>query len=158
MSPELKVKRLDSPLSRNTAAQRHAEPALTAEPPAKPRRRPATAAAPRLTSVATKPRPESTPVANPSLPEPPPLEEALELISSRLPSSLRRSLTDLTTALRARSGERLSQKSLPEQEILAVLIWAAGSAEDPDAIAHLSASLNEFRARRYATAAEALRS
>lgn len=159
MSPELKIKRLDSPLSRNTVGERHAEPAAPpAAAPAKPRRRPATAAAPRLTSVATEPREDSTPAATHSLPEPPPLDEALELISSRLPSSLRRSLTDLTAALRARSGERLSQKSLPEQEILAVLIWAAGSAQDPDAVARLAASVSEFRARRYAAAAEALRS
>jgi hypothetical protein len=92
------------------------------------------------------------------LPDPPALEEALELISSRLPASLRRSLTELTAALRSRSGERLSQKSLPEQEVLAVLIWAAGSAEDPEAVARLAAVASEFRARRYAAAAESLRS
>ena len=103
---------------------------------------------------------DSPPDAAPgvSLPDPPALDETLELISSRLPSSLRRSLTELTVVLRARSGERLSQKSLPEQEVLAVLIWAAGSPEDPDAVAKLAASLSEFRARRYAAAAVALRS
>jgi hypothetical protein len=158
MTPELKVKRLDSPLNRNTAGERRSEPAPAAAP-AKPRRRPGTAAAPRLASVATEPREDSAPAAaTHSLPDPPPLDEALELISSRLPRSLRRSLTELTAALRARSGERLSQKSLPEQEVLAVLIWAAGSAADPDAVARLAASVSEFRARRYAAAAEALRS
>jgi hypothetical protein len=91
------------------------------------------------------------------LPDPPALGEPLELISSRLPGSLRRSLTELTAALRARGGERLSQKTLPEQEVLAVLIWLAGSPEDPDAVARLAAAVNDFRARRYSAAAEALR-
>lgn len=165
MTPALKVKRLDSPLTRHTgvdeqrAQPESSPPTPPPTPPAKPRQRPAPADAPHLTSVATEPSEDSAaPTAHSSLPDPPPLDETLDLISSRLPSSLRRSLSELTAALRVRSGERLSQKSLPEQEVLAVLIWAAGSADDPDAVARLATNLNDFRARRYAAAAQALRS
>ncbi len=164
MTAALKVKRLDSPLTRHIGdeeqrAQPESPPPTRPPSPSKPRRRSPPADAPPLTSVATEPSENSAaPASQPSLPDPPPLDEALDLISSRLPSSLRRSLSELTAALRARSGERLSQKSLPEQEVLAVLIWAAGSADDPDAIARLAAHLNDFRARRYAAAAQALRS
>ena len=91
------------------------------------------------------------------LPDPPALNESLELLSTRLPTSLRRSLSELTGALRARDGERVSQKGLPEQEVLAVLIWLAGSAENSQAVARLGAALDAYRARRYAAAAEALR-
>ncbi len=161
MSQALKIKRLDSPLSRsNSEDQRsESESPVPATAPAKPRRRPPAPTAPRLASVATEQSEDGTPAAShSSWPDPPPLDEALELISSRLPSSLRRSLTELTAALRVRSGERLSQKSLPEQEVLAVLVWAAGSAEDPAAVARLAATVSDFRARRYAAAAKALRS
>ena len=162
MTSALTIKRLDSPLSRNTRPdqqQAEPEPASPTTPPAKPQQRAATPVVPRLSSIATESSDDTAaPATRPSLPDPPALEETLELISSRLPSSLRRSLSELTAALRARSGERLSQKSLPEQEILAVLIWAAGSADDPDAVDRLAANLNDYRARRYAAAAQALRS
>jgi hypothetical protein len=92
------------------------------------------------------------------LPDPPVLNESLELLSTRLPISVRRSLSELTGALRARDGERVSQESLPEQEVLAVIIWLVGSAHDPQAVARLGAAIDAYRARRYAAAAEALRS
>ncbi|MGO9956709.1 MAG: hypothetical protein ACLP50_12105 [Solirubrobacteraceae bacterium] len=90
------------------------------------------------------------------MPEPPPLDEPLELVSTRLPTSLRRSLSELTTALRARDGQRVSQKSLPEQEVIALLVWLAGAVDDPETITRLGAALDAFRARRYAAAARAL--
>ena len=65
------------------------------------------------------------------MPEPPPLDEPLELVSTRLPTSLRRSLSELTTALRARRAARLP-KSLPEQEVIALLVWLAGAVDDPE--------------------------
>jgi hypothetical protein len=92
------------------------------------------------------------------LPEPPTLDEPLELVSSRIPVSLRRSLSELTSALREQAGGRVSQKALPEQEVLAVLVWAAGSADDPDAVRRLERALKAFRARRFAAAAEQLSS
>lgn len=158
MTETLKVKRLDSPLNRNTSQNQ--QPTELPPPPAtpaaaQPRRRPQAARQPRLASVADQPTDGHAPA---TLPDPPTFDESLELISSRLPSSLRRSLSELTAALRDRSGERRSQKSLPEQEVLAVLIWAAGSADDPDAVARLAANLNAYRARRYAAAAQALAS
>jgi|SRR5450755_4241922 hypothetical protein len=100
----------------------------------------------------------ATLAAHPRLPPPPALTEGLEMISSRLPVSLRRSLSELTIALRARADARTSQKALPEQEVLAVLIWLAGSAEDPAAVERLGHALDAFRAERYAAAAQALRS
>jgi hypothetical protein len=66
-------------------------------------------------------------------------------------------MSELTRALRARNG-LVSQKGLPEQEVLAMLIWAAGSPEDPETIERLDGLLSEFRARRYTAAAQALRS
>jgi hypothetical protein len=157
----LEVKRLDSPLAREPRrsarsttrhhdhddASRHGvarpdapRPAASPEPAA-----PADAASAAL-------------AAHPRLPPPPALTEGLELISSRLPVSLRRSLSELTIALRARADARTSQKALPEQEVLAVLIWLAGSAEDPAAVERLGHALDAFRAERYAAAAQALRS
>jgi hypothetical protein len=130
---QLAVKRLDSPLTRQA-------PPRPASPP-----QPVEALAP-----------PDDPLA--ALPQPPALDEPLELISSRLPTSLRRSLSDLTGALRSRDGRRFSQKQLPEQELLAVLVWLAGSAEDPRAVERLGHALDAFRARRFAAAAEALAS
>ena len=91
-----------------------------------------------------------------ALPDPPPLSEPLELLSTRLPSSLRRSISELTTALRARGDTRQSQKALPEQEVLAVLIWLAGNADDPATIQRLGRALDTYRGRRYAAEARTL--
>lgn len=162
----LEVKRLDSPLARNTG--RHDSPAEDEQPreqqpeaASRPERRPAVVepSKPRLASVPQS-RPDRSPAnSDPleALPDPPALNESLELLSTRLPVSLRRSLSELTGALRSRDGERVSQKSLPEQEVLAVIIWLAGSAQDPQVVARLGAALDAYRARRYAAAAEALR-
>jgi hypothetical protein len=159
----LEVKRLDSPLARN----HHDSPAEDEQPreqqpqaasPRPKRRAAAQPSKPRLASV-----PQSLPDGEAGssplerLPDPPALNESLELLSTRLPISLRRSLSELTGALRTRDGERVSQKSLPEQEVLAVIIWLAGSAQDPETVARLGAALDAYRARRYAAAAEALR-
>jgi hypothetical protein len=156
---ELKVKRLDSPLNRDTRSTSPVAPDSASAVPAqtgKRRRRSESRPGRRLAEAPAPAGPEASPRSG--LADPPRLDEPLELLSSRLPASLRRSLTELTTALRTRDGERLSQKSLPEQEVLAALIWAAGTAGDPDAVARLGATLREFRARRYAAAAAALRS
>lgn len=160
----LEVKRLDSPLARNTAGRPRAaedeesrEQAI--ETPARPKRRPAVEHKARLASVWQAPPSQAEANSDPldALPDPPALDESLELLSTRLPTSLRRSLSEFTGALRTRDGERVSQKSLPEQEVLAVIIWLAGSAQEPRAVARLGAALDVYRARRYAAAAEALR-
>jgi hypothetical protein len=161
----LEVKRLDSPLARNTGrrdgpAEKEQPPERQPETPSRPKRRPAVEPSkPRLASVPQAPPDPAAPSSDPlaGLPDPPALNESLELLSTRLPTSLRRSLSEFTGALRTRDGERVSQKSLPEQEVLAVLIWLAGSARDPQAVARLGATLDAYRARRYAAAAEALR-
>ena len=161
----LEIKRLDSPLARST--RQPTDPADDERPQedqrqatSRPKRRPtAERSKPRLASV-PQASPDATAASAESLeglPDPPALNESLELLSTRLPTVLRRSLSELTGALRTRNGERVSQKSLPEQEVLAVLIWLAGSAQDPQAVARLGAALDAYRARRYAAAAEALR-
>ena len=160
----LEVKRLDSPLARNT--ERRDSPAEDEQPPedqpkasSRSKRRPAVAPSkPRLASVPQSPPDAAAVSSEPlaGLPAPPGLNESLELLSTRLPVSLRRSLSELTGALRSRDGGRVSQKSLPEQEVLAVLIWLAGSPQNPKAVARLGAALDTYRARRYAAAAEAL--
>ena len=161
----LEIKRLDSPLARST--REPTDPAdderpqedqrqATSRPKrqrSEERRKPVLASVPRASPDATAA--SSDPLEG--LPDPPPLNESLELLSTRLPTVLRRSLSEFTGALRARHGERVSQKSLPEQEVLAVLIWLAGSAHDPQAVARLGEALDAYRARRYAAAAEALR-
>jgi hypothetical protein len=161
----LEVKRLDSPLARGTREPRNPadyEPAheQQVEAAPRPKRRPsAERSTPRLASV-PQAMPDATAATSDPLdrlPDPPTLNESLELLSTRLPTSLRRSLSELTAALRRRDGERVSQKGLPEQEVLAVIIWLAGSAHDPEAVARLAAALDTYRARRYAAAAEALR-
>ncbi len=151
----LNVTRLDSPLRRDHAPEKPA-PARASATRRAPRPARAPAKAPAAPSGA--PAAVSEALSGPAgrLPDPPALNEALEGFSSRLPSSLRQSLADMTTALRARSGER-SQKGLSEQEVLAVAIWALGSASDPDAVEQFAVRLAEFRARRFAAEAEALR-
>jgi hypothetical protein len=162
----LEIKRLDSPLARGN--RRPDDPAGgTPQPddrkpeatPRSKRRAAGESNKPRLASVPQAPQEARAAKSDPfdGLPDPPALNESLELLSTRLPTSLRRSLSELTSALRARGGERVSQKGLPEQEVLAVLIWLASSAENSQAVARLGAALDAYRARRYAAAAEALR-
>jgi hypothetical protein len=170
----LEVKRLDSPLRRssNDPAARAAEPKVGPVPakvstatagaqPARTRSRkrsPAAPESPRLSTVAEQGGSDDLGGELARLPEPPELDESLELVSSRIPVSLRRSLSDLTSALREQGGGRVSQKGLPEQEVLAVLVWAAGSADDPEAVRRLERTLKAYRARRFAAAAEKLSS
>ena len=156
---KLEIKRIDSPLARDRA---RATEAPAAEPPAK--------SAPPSRRRAPRPRPGTEPAGLPAspdapghdraplggLPAPPPLHEPLELLSTRIPSSLRRNLSDLTAALRARGTGRQTQKVLPEQEVLALLVWLAGSPEDSQAVARLSRALDTYRAGRYAAAAREL--
>ena len=157
---ELKVKRLDSPLARRTPATDENE---QHKPDPAPRRaRPSAARKAALTSVPEAQDtqqhvgPDATGITLSALPDPPPLSEPLELLSTRLPSSLRRSISELTRALRARSDTRQSQKALPEQEVLAVLIWLAGDPDDAAAIQRLGRALDTYRGRRYAAEARTL--
>ena len=154
---KLEIKRIDSPLVRDRA---RATEAPAAKPPREVR--------PTLASTRTATAPEDgarrlspdapghdrAPLGG--LPAPPPLHEPLELLSTRIPSSLRRNLSDLTAGLRARGTGRQTQKALPEQEVLALLVWLAGSPEDPKAVARLSRALDAYRAGRYAAAAREL--
>jgi hypothetical protein len=156
----LTYKRLDSPLARRTAPADENE---QQKPDPAPRRaRPDTARKPALTSVpearATQQHggADATWITLSALPDPPPLSEPLELLSTRLPSSLRRSISELTTALRGRGDTRQSQKALPEQEVLAVLIWLAGDPDDPATIQRLGRALDTYRGRRYAAEARTL--
>jgi hypothetical protein len=173
----LEVKRLDSPLRRSSSQP--AAPAAeqdTAPAPSPPELSTATAGASAASKGSRKrspaPAPESRRLSTVAgrggsddlgdelarLPEPPELDESLELVSSRIPVSLRRLLSELTNALREQGGGRVSQKGLPEQEVLAVLVWAAGSADDPEAVRRLERTLKAYRARRFAAAAEKLSS
>jgi len=156
---ELKVKRLDSPLARRTPPAAETEQERPA--PASRRARPPAARPPALSSVpaASDPQPSGADAAAgalSALPDPPPLSEPLELLSTRLPTSVRRSLSELTTALRARGDTRQSQKALPEQEVLAVLIWLAGDPKDAATIQRLGRALDAYRGRRYAAEARTL--
>jgi hypothetical protein len=159
---ELKVKRLDSPLRRRaTPASNDNEPKKSNPPPQ--RARPVAA---RNAARASVPEAQETQRQDGDrdaggmtlsvLSDPPPLNEPLELLSTRLPSSLRRSISELTTALRTRSDTRQSQKALPEQEVLAVLIWLAGDPADPATIRRLGRALDTYRGRRYAAEARTL--
>jgi hypothetical protein len=159
---ELKVKRLDSPLPRRTAPASNDNESKKSSPT--PRRaRPVAARKAALASVPeaqeTQPQdggPDAIGIPLSVLADPPPLNEPLELLSTRLPSSLRRSISELTTALRTRSDTRQSQKALPEQEVLAVLIWLAGDPADPATIQRLGRALDTYRGRRYAAEARTL--
>lgn len=167
----LEINRIDSPLLRSpdpppepsaqTSAPPGASPASDAPRPSRARARPKAA----LTSVparepADQAEEPTTPVEpTPAAPlAPPALAEPLELLSTRLPGSLRRNISEMTAALRARQGGRASQKSLPEQEVLAVMIWLAGSPQDPHAVERLGRALDSYRAQRYAAEARALSS
>ena len=164
---ELKVKRLDSPLARRTPPtdDNEQEKPPQDKPAPAPRRRPRPAVA-RKSALTSVPEaddtqqqhgaPDATATTLSALPDPPPLNEQLKLLSTRLPSSLRRSISELTTALRARGDTRQSQKALPEQEVLAVLIWLAGDPDDPATIQRLAHALDTYRGRRYAAAARTL--
>jgi hypothetical protein len=159
---ELKVKRLDSPLARRASSaadeneQEKPAPAPRRARPAAARKPAALTSVPEADDTQQHRGPDADGNTLSALPDPPPLSEQLELLSTRLPSSLRRSISDLTTALRARGDTRQSQKALPEQEVLAVLIWMAGDPDDPAAIQRLGRALDTYRGRRYAAEARTL--
>jgi hypothetical protein len=162
---ELKVKRLDSPLARRTRPATDENEQKKSDPAAPRRSRPTATRKPAaLTSVPEAQDtqrqddggPDAAETALGALPDPPALSEPLQLLSTRLPSSLRRSISELTTALRARGDARQSQKALPEQEVLAVLIWLAGNPDDPASIQRLGRALDAYRGRRYAAEARTL--
>ena len=126
----LKIKRLDSPLARGTqtAAPPAKQQPTTAPPrrerqpqPAAGERRPSSA---KLAAVAVQDTAaedssrDVSPVPDDldGLPDPPLLTEPLELLSTRLPISLRRAISDMTVALRARQGGRqLAQRQSSAQ-------------------------------------------
>jgi len=87
---------------------------------------------------------------------PPPLEEPLEFVSGRVPASLAQRLNAMTLALRQRQPTRASQKGLPQQEVLAVVLWALGDPDDAEAVDELADLHARYRAGRYAAAAEQL--
>jgi hypothetical protein len=62
----------------------------------------------------------------------------------------------MTLALRQRQATRASQKGLPQQEVLAVILWALGDPEDGEAVDELEKLHARYRADRYAAAAEQL--
>jgi hypothetical protein len=84
------------------------------------------------------------------------LDEQLEFVSGRVPSSLANRLNQMTQAVRERQSSRASQKGLPQQEVLAVLLWALGDPDDPENVSALLDLHARYRARRYAQAAQSL--
>jgi hypothetical protein len=88
--------------------------------------------------------------------DPPAFDEQLEFVSGRVPSSLANRLNLMTQAVRERQSSRASQKGLPQQEVLAVLLWALGDPDDPENVNALLDLHARYRARRYAQAAQSL--
>ena len=62
----------------------------------------------------------------------------------------------MTLALRQRQPTRASQKGLPQQEVLAVILWALGDPDDAESVDGLAELHSRYRAGRYAAAAEQL--
>src|ERR1700733_2963927 len=127
----LEVKRLDSPLRRSSsqptaaAAEEEIAPApargskasAAARPTSKRSRNRTPRSEPdshRLSAVSDQDGSDELRAELARLPAPPELDESLELVSSRIPVSLRRSLSELTSALREQGVGRVSQKGLPE--------------------------------------------
>jgi hypothetical protein len=160
------VKRLDSPLVHVDATATEEPPSeeklpvSPAEPPleaeANGEERAGGEAVPPAKRRAAAKRPRESPERASDLPAPPALDEPLEFVSGRVPASLAQRLNAMTLALRERQPTRASQKGLPQQEVLAVLLWAVGEPEDPAAIDALAELHACYRARRYAAAAEHL--
>jgi hypothetical protein len=163
MASPLKVTRLDSPLR----GLRNDEPddGRASAPPDRPTpsASAATPSARKTTPRRTPPkrRPQTPPAAPEgwtvleALWEPPALDERVDLVSTRLPSTLARALELHTRGLRDRH-DRASQKALPMQEVLAAIVWALGDPEDDATIARMDAIYRSYRARRMAAAAQAL--
>ncbi len=160
MARPLRVKRLDSPLARNGVVAM--EPVGAGEEPAAASSD-ADPVADGVTSVAPLAPPGqagreggSPPGTPQRLTTPPPLEEPLEFVSGRVPASLAQRLNAMTLALRQRQPTRASQKGLPQQEVLAVILWALGDPDDAEAVDGLVDLHARYRAARYAAAAEKL--
>lgn len=153
MSGELKVTRIDSPLARGQEPQpTSTNPGLRPEPlPA-----PDTAQAPP-TRLDERRSPSTTPAAQ--LAAPPALEERLALVSHRVPESLKVNLGHFTRVLRERrgGGAPVSQKTLPEQEVLALALWLLGDPHNAQGLERIAAAHDEYRAGQLAAAADALR-
>lgn len=163
MARSLRVKRLDSPLARNGVVaidppEEGGEPAASAGTDAEPV---ADGTAPQAPPTSLEHSEAKAPLiasTTERLPPPPPLDEPLEFVSGRVPASLAERLNTMTLALRQRQPTRASQKGLPQQEVLAVALWALGDPDDPEAVDVLSKLHGRYRAGRYAAAAERLAS
>lgn len=153
MSAELKVTRIDSPLARGQEPQ-----PPTTDPDPLPAPRPASdnAQAPPI-RLDERRSPSPTPAAQ--LAAPPALEERLALVSHRVPESLKVNLGHFTRALRERrgGGAPVSQKTLPEQEVLALALWLLGDPHNEQDLERIAAAHDEYRAGQLAAAADALR-
>ncbi len=80
-------------------------------------------------------------------------------MSHRVPESLKVNLGRFTRALRERrsAGVPVSQKTLPEQEILALALWLLGDPHNDQDLERVAAAHDDYRASQLAAAAEALR-
>jgi len=153
VSAELKVTRIDSPLARAAAPPPSVPDVSTRTEP-----RPTTDAAQTPPTRLRERRPSSPPpAAHPAAP--PPLEERLALVSHRVPESLKVNLGRFTRALRDRrgTGAPVSQKTLPEQEVLALALWLLGDPRNDQDLERIAAAHDDYRASQLAAAAEALR-
>lgn len=159
-NPPLRVKRLDSPLA-HVGATATDEPPPEEKLPMSPAKPPLEAEAngeERAVAEAVPPAKRTRAISDRAsvFPAPPPLDEPLDYVSGRVPASLAQRLNAMTLALRERQPTRASQKGLPQQEILAVLLWAMGESDDPEAVDALAELHARYRAGRYAAAAEQL--
>lgn len=153
MSAELKVTRIDSPLTRGQEPQ----PSTTDPGPRPvPRQASDTAQAPPA-RLDERRSPSPTPTA--PLLAPPALEERLALVSHRVPESLKVNLGHFTRALRERrgGGAPVSQKTLPEQEVLALALWLLGDPRNDQNLERIAAAHDDYCANQLTAAAEALR-
>jgi len=152
VSAELKVTRIDSPLARGGPPSSVPDASSRTEP--RPTSGPAQTPPTRLHER----RPSSpTPAAHPAAP--PLLEERLALVSHRVPESLKVNLGRFTRALRdrRRAGGPVSQKTLPEQEVLALALWLLGDPRNDQDLERIVAAHDDYRASQLTAAAEALR-
>ena len=153
MSAELKVTRIDSPLARGARPQ-PSVPEIGSPTEAQPTSEAAQASPTRL-----RERRSLSPTPTAQLAAPPSLEERLALVSHRVPESLKVNLGRFTRALRERrsAGVPVSQKTLPEQEILALALWLLGDPHNDQDLERVAAAHDDYRASQLAAAAEALR-
>jgi hypothetical protein len=154
MTPDdLKVTRIDSPLGRRGAS---AAPAA-AKPAPRTRRERESGAKSAADNPGQRGRPPEQQRVGPRR-SPPSLDEALALMSHRVPESLRVNLSLFTRALRERrgAGSPVSQKTLPEQEILALAIWMLGDPRSADDLERIAEAHDDYRAQQLAAAAAAL--